>query len=140
MQSKCSHKSAAAAYASERIALIAGGEPHMRRFIQAGLERRGYFVEETEIDGAEARVASHPSPAFIVLDLDSRSADADTLRALSSVTNAPIIVLSSEIDGAKNPHLKIGAADHFVKPIGISEFLARCEAASHRQHEDVGQS
>jgi DNA-binding response OmpR family regulator len=129
--------------AREKTVLVVGDEPHTRIFIRSGLERHGYSVREAELQAGEngtsvASIAQQAQPDLIVLDLGpSGESGAEVLRTLSSSLYAPIIVLSSEHNGEPTAHLlKIGAADHLVKPVGIAELAARCGTALRRDRSD----
>jgi two-component system KDP operon response regulator KdpE len=53
-------------------------------------------------------------------------------------SNVPVIVLSTEAaEEQKVKLLKLGADDYIVKPFGIPELAARCEAALRRYHKSA---
>ena len=55
------------------------------------------------------------------------------LERIRSWSNIPVIVLSIHSDEHEKVRLlRLGADDYVVKPFGISELLARCEAALRR--------
>lgn len=141
MDSQCSQHSRTTAGGPGGSVVVAADAPHMRSFIRAGLERHGYSVHVTEVESAAARVAVRPQPGLIVLDLGQHGGGADVLQALCSSSNAPVIVLSDEIDEARKArYLEMGAADHLVKPIGIGELAARCKTASRTKLENLQES
>ena len=57
----------------------------------------------------------------------------EVLERIRSWSNIPVIVLSIHSDEHEKVRLlRLGADDYVVKPFGISELLARCEAALRR--------
>ena len=63
------------------------------------------------------------------------------LETIRSWSNVPVIVLSMASDEAlKVRLLKIGADDYVVKPFGIAELAARCEAALRRYRLSAGEN
>lgn len=120
--------------AVKTTALIVDDEPKIRRFLRAGFELHGYAVVEAA-NGAEAlRAAMFEAPDIMILDLALPDLTGDeVLSQLRSWSNMPVIVLSIESDEAEKVRLfKAGADDYVVKPFGIAELLARCEAALRR--------
>jgi two-component system, OmpR family, KDP operon response regulator KdpE len=76
-------------------------------------------------------------PDIIVLDIGLR--DMSGLEVLQSVrawSNVPIIVLSITLEQEQRVMLlKLGADDYVIKPFGIAELAARCEAGLRRYHK-----
>ena len=114
--------------------LVIDDEAPIRRFLRAGLELNGYTVLEAE-NGANGLRADIDKPDIIILDLNLPDLDgAEVLERIRSWSNVPIIVLSIESDEHEKVRiLRLGADDYVVKPFGISELLARIEAALRRQ-------
>jgi DNA-binding response OmpR family regulator len=112
--------------------LVIGPERHTKRFIRAGLECRGYSVEEADSIAGASSTSAATSPDLVVLDVGTGNAsERDVVQSLRGWPSASLIVLSSESgDGAH--FLKIGAADHLNKPFGIVELAERCSAALRR--------
>jgi len=79
--------------------------------------------------------ATVSKPDVIILDLNLPDLDgAEVLERVRSWSNVPIIILSIQADEQEKVRLlRLGADDYVVKPFGISELLARCEAALRRQ-------
>jgi two-component system KDP operon response regulator KdpE len=112
--------------------LVIGGEPHMRRFIRAGLERHDYSIHETANGATFAGVSQEIQPDIIVLDLDApTSSGADVREVQRSWSDVPIIVLAAQSDDEQKARLiELGVAEYMIKPIGVADLAARCEAAS----------
>jgi two-component system, OmpR family, KDP operon response regulator KdpE len=62
----------------------------------------------------------------------------EVLESVRAWSNVPIIVLSIEsAEEQKVMLLKLGADDYIVKPFGIAELAARCEAALRRYRKSA---
>jgi two-component system, OmpR family, KDP operon response regulator KdpE len=124
---------------SANSVLVIDDEPQIRRFVAAGLELHGYLVKEVETGAAGLSAAAHMQPDVIVLDLGLPDMSGiEVLESVRAWSNVPIIVLS--IDSAEEQKvmlLKLGADDYIVKPFGIAELAARCEAALRRYHKSA---
>ena len=114
--------------------LVVDDEAQIRRFLRAGLELHGFTVLEAEDATVGLRAATFNKPDLIILDLNLPDLEgADVLERIRSWSNVPIIVLSIQADEQEKVRLlKLGADDYVVKPFGIAELLARCEAALRR--------
>jgi CheY-like chemotaxis protein len=130
-ESETSERGSRARRMPAKTVLVIGGDWHMRRFVRAGLERYGYSIEEAENEAAAKGVASGIKPDLVVLDIEAPPAGwADVLESLRAWSKAPVIVLSTHAHEGHKGHLhEIGVAACLVKPIGITELAARCEAA-----------
>jgi two-component system, OmpR family, KDP operon response regulator KdpE len=120
--------------------VVIDDEPQIRRFIKAGLELHGYSVRvaanaSTGLEAAQSR------PDLIILDLGLPDMSGlEVLNTVRSWSNVPVIVLSVQVEEEQKVHLlRSGADDYVVKPFGIAELAARCEAALRRCHKAVGQ-
>jgi two-component system, OmpR family, KDP operon response regulator KdpE len=115
--------------------LVIDDEAQIRRFLRAGFELHGYTVIEAEDATAGLKAAIVHKPDVIVLDLKLPDAEgSEVLERIRAWLNVPVIVLSIHADeNEKVRLLRLGADDYVVKPFGISELLARCEAALRRQ-------
>jgi two-component system, OmpR family, KDP operon response regulator KdpE len=122
---------------SVNLVLVIDDEPQIRRFVCAGLELHGYSVRAAQTAAEGVSAAAHVRPDLIVLDLglpDMRGSV--VLESVRAWSNVPVIVLSIEADEEqKVALLKLGADDYVVKPFGIAELAARCEAALRRYHK-----
>jgi two-component system, OmpR family, KDP operon response regulator KdpE len=103
------------------------------------LQLDGYSVRvavnaSTGLDAAQSR------PDLIILDLGLPDMSAvEVLNTIQSRSNVPIIVLSIQVNEEQKVELlRSGADDYVVKPFGIAELAARCEAALRRYHKAVG--
>ena len=103
----------------------------------AGLEFYGYSVREAATGAAALSGTTRVKPELIVLDLGLPDmSGSQVLETVRSWSNVPIIVMSVHSDEAQIVRtLKLGADDYLIKPFGIAELAARCEAALRRYKE-----
>jgi two-component system, OmpR family, KDP operon response regulator KdpE len=115
--------------------LVIDDEAQIRRFLRAGFELHGFTVLEAENASAGLEAATFNKPDLIILDLNLPDLEgSEVLERVRSWSNVPIIILSIHADEQEKVRLlKLGADDYVVKPFGISELLARSEAALRRQ-------
>src|ERR1700744_5479973 len=116
------------------VVLLIDDEPKIRRFLRAGFELHGFSVIEAESAADGLKAATLNMPDLILLDLALPDLHgADVLERIRSWSNVPIIVLSAvSSESEKVRLLQAGADDYVVKPFGMSELLARSEAALRR--------
>jgi two-component system KDP operon response regulator KdpE len=78
-------------------------------------------------------------PDLIILDLGLPDmSGVEVLHTIRSWSNIPVIVLSIQVGEEQKVHLlRSGADDYMIKPFGIAELAARCEAALRRHHKAV---
>jgi two-component system KDP operon response regulator KdpE len=114
--------------------LVIDDEAQIRRFLRAGFELHGFTVLEAENAAAGLRTAIMSPADLIILDLNLPDLEgSEVLERIRSWSNVPIIVLSIHADEHEKVRLlKLGADDYVVKPFGISELLARGDAALRR--------
>jgi len=114
--------------------LVIDDEAQIRRFLRAGFELHGFSVLEAENATAGLRAATMNTPDLVILDLNLPDLEgSEVLERIRSWSNMPVIVLSIQSDEREKVRLlKLGADDYVVKPFGISELLARSEAALRR--------
>ena len=119
--------------------LVIDDEPQIRRFVSAGLELYGYSVSDAQDGSAGLNAVAHIRPDLIILDLGLPDMNGvEVLTTIRSWSNVPVIVLSIEVDEEQKVHLlRSGADDYMIKPFGIAELAARCEAALRRYHKAV---
>jgi two-component system KDP operon response regulator KdpE len=124
---------------SPNSVLVIDDEPQIRRFVSAGLELHGFSVKEAGTGAAGLNTAAHMQPDVIVLDLGLPDMSGiEVLESVRAWSNVPVIVLSIEAaEEQKVMLLKLGADDYIVKPFGIAELAARCEAALRRYHKSA---
>jgi two-component system, OmpR family, KDP operon response regulator KdpE len=124
--------------AANRI-LIIDDEPQIRRFVKAGLELHGYWVSEVENGTAGINAVAHSRPDLIILDLGLPDmSGVEIVNTIRSWSNVPVIVLSVQVEEEQKVRLlRSGADDYVIKPFGIAELAARCEAALRRYHKAV---
>jgi two-component system, OmpR family, KDP operon response regulator KdpE len=116
--------------------LVIDDEPQIRRFVATGLELHGFSVKKEGTGAAGLATAARMHPDVIVLDLGLPDmSGVEVLDSLRAWSNVPVIVLSIEAaEEQKVMLLTRGADDYVVKPFGIAELSARCEAALRRCH------
>jgi two-component system, OmpR family, KDP operon response regulator KdpE len=114
--------------------LVIDDEAQIRRFLRAGFELHGFAVLEAENATVGLKAATFNAPDLIILDLNLPDLEgSEVLERIRSWSNVPIIVLSIHADEQEKVRLlRLGADDYVVKPFGIAELLARCEAALRR--------
>jgi two-component system KDP operon response regulator KdpE len=114
--------------------LVIDDEAQIRRFLRAGFELHGFAVLEAESATVGLKAATFNTPDLIILDLNLPDLEgSEVLERIRSWSNVPIIVLSIHADEQEKVRLlRLGADDYVVKPFGIAELLARCEAALRR--------
>jgi two-component system, OmpR family, KDP operon response regulator KdpE len=119
--------------------LVIDDEPQIRRFISAGLKLYGYRVREAENGSAGLNAAAHFQPNLIILDLALPDMSGiEVLETVRSWSNVPVIALSIQADEERKVQLlRSGADDYMIKPVGIAELAARCEAALRRDNKTV---
>jgi len=114
--------------------LVIDDEAQIRRFLRAGFELHGFLFIEAENAAAGLKAATMEKPDLIILDLNLPDLEgSDVLARIRSWSSVPIIVLSIQADEQEKVRLlRLGADDYVVKPFGISELLARSDAALRR--------
>ena len=114
--------------------LVIDDEAQIRRILRAEFELHGFSVIEAENAAAGLRAATMNAPDLIVLDLTCPTSKVP--RCLSGSVRgrtSRLSCLSIQSDEREKVRLlKLGADDYVVKPFGISELLARSEAALRR--------
>jgi two-component system, OmpR family, KDP operon response regulator KdpE len=114
--------------------LVIDDEAQIRRFLRAGFELHGFSVIEAENATAGLKAATMSAVDLIILDLNLPDLEgSEVLERIRSWSNIPVIVLSIHTDEHEKVRLlRLGADDYVVKPFGISELLARSDAALRR--------
>jgi len=105
--------------------------------VSAGLKSYGYSVCQLENDSTGLDAMFRVRPDLIILDPDLlEMSGIELLQTIRSLSNVPVIVLSIQAEEDQKVHLlRSGADDYMVKPFGIAELAARCEAALRRYHK-----
>jgi two-component system, OmpR family, KDP operon response regulator KdpE len=124
---------------ADNTILVIDDEPQIRRFVRAGLELHGYSVRLAVNGSTGLNAVAQGRPDLVILDLHLPDMSGDqVLTTIRSSSNVPIIVLSIQADEEQKVHLlRSGADDYLVKPFGIAELAARCEAALRRYHKAI---
>jgi two-component system, OmpR family, KDP operon response regulator KdpE len=120
--------------------LVIDCEQETRRFASAGLKFYGYSVCQTKNGSAGLIAVAHIRPDLVILDADLLDMSGiGVLQTIRSRSNVPVIVLSIQTTEDHKVHfLRSGADDYVIKPFGIAELAARCEAVLRRYHTAVG--
>jgi two-component system, OmpR family, KDP operon response regulator KdpE len=127
---------------SANSVLVIDDEPQIRRLVSTGLELHGFAVKAADSGAVGLSTAAQMQPDVIILDLGLPDMSGiEVLESVRAWSNVPVIVLSINSDVEhKVLLLKIGADDYVVKPFGIAELAARCEAALRRYHKSADKS
>lgn len=114
--------------------LLIEADADCRNFLRAEFALHGFAVIEADSGMLGLKIASFRPQELVVLALDLPDLDgADVLERIRSWSDVPVIVLSAVADEHEKVRLlKLGADDYVVKPFGISELLARSDAALRR--------
>lgn len=121
--------------------LIVEDDPSMLRMLEASLEQAGYRVLPEKTATAALEVARRELPDLIVLDLllpdQNGLAVCRTLRGAEETRGIPIIMVTSlDKTSDKVSGLDQGADDYMVKPVDVTELLARIRALLRRHHRE----
>ena len=120
----------------EKHILVVDDDAAMRELVGAFLTERDFRVSSAA-DGQEmARVLERDRVDMIILDVKLGQDDGFALlRSLPAETRAPVIVVTGhareEADAVVG--LELGADDYMIKPVGLSELLARIRAVLRRE-------
>jgi two-component system, OmpR family, KDP operon response regulator KdpE len=119
---------------SDNVVLLIDDDQRIRRFIRVGLQMSGYTVLEAENGIEGLKYAKSNKPDLVILDIVLPDIHGrEVLGALRSSSSTPVIILSVvSNDEEKVQFLEAGADDYVVKPFGMPELVARCEAALRR--------
>ena len=122
--------------------LLIEDESKIRRFLRAGFELQGYAVIEAENAADGLKAATFSAPDLIILDLNLPDLHgSEVLERIRSWSNVPVIILSIvSSEDEKVRLLQAGADDYVVKPFGMAELLARCEAALRRYFKSANEN
>jgi two-component system KDP operon response regulator KdpE len=119
--------------------LIVDDDALIRRFLRAGFELHGYTVLEAKDARGGLKAARSNAIDLIILDLELPDLEgSEVLERIRSWSNIPVIIHSIRADeGEKVRMFNLGADDYVVKPCGISELLARSDAALRPQQRSI---
>src|SRR5260221_770546 len=117
--------------------LVVDDEAQIRQFVRAGMELGGYRVTEAA-NGNDAlrEITLHPID-LVILDLALPDIDgSELLERIRGWSGVPVIILSVRAgETEKVKLLELGADDYVVKPVFMSELLARAKVVLRRQTE-----
>jgi len=124
----------------ERI-LIVEDDLSTLRMLAASVEQAGYRVIAEQTAAAALDLARREHPDLIVLDLllpdESGLAVCRSLRALGETRSIPILMVTSlDKPSDKVSGLDQGADDYMVKPVDVTELLARIRALLRRSQRE----
>ena len=119
--------------------LVIDCEQQTRRFVSIGLKFYGYSVCPAKNGSVGLTALAHIRPDLVILDPDLLDMSGiGVLQTIRSRSNVPIIVLSIHAEEDHKVHfLRRGADDYVIKPFGMAELAARCEAVLRRYHKAV---
>ena len=126
----------------ERI-LIVEDDLSTLRMLAASVEQAGYGVLAEQTAASALALARKEHPDLIVLDLllpdESGLAVCRSLRELGETCAIPILMVTSlDKPSDKVSGLDQGADDYMVKPVDITEMLARIRALLRRRRSAAG--
>ena len=119
---------------NDRRILVVDDESQITLSIQLSFTLSGYEVRSAVDGEAALEVFRRWNPELIITDLVMpRMGGIDLCRAIRSVSDIPIIILSvKDQEFAKVEALECGADDYLIKPFGMNELLARVRVALRR--------
>lgn len=111
--------------------LIVDDEPHIRRLIQAALNRADYLTIEAESARQAMDRLQHERPEIVLLDLGLPDRDGLELVPLvkQHADTTLIVVSARDATEEKVTALDLGADDYLTKPFDTDELLARVRVA-----------
>lgn len=117
--------------------LVIDDEPQIRRLISVGLEPHGYRVCGAESGLAGLAALADFGADLVILDLALPDMSGiEVLETLRSWSDVPVVVLSIQANEEQKVRLlRSGTDDYMIKPFGIAELAARCDAALRRYHK-----
>jgi two-component system, OmpR family, KDP operon response regulator KdpE len=118
----------------DALVLLVAADTHILHQIRDLLKERGARVVEATDGVGGIGLTESEQPDLIVLDAAISDLRCDVaVREMRSCSNAPILVLSSQVPEVETVRLlDAGADDHLVKPFGSMEMLARIRAHLRR--------
>jgi two-component system, OmpR family, KDP operon response regulator KdpE len=122
-----------------KTVLVIDNEPQIARLISAGLEPYGYRVREARNGLVGLTAVADFGADLVILDLILPDMSGiEFLETLRSWSDVPVVVLSIQADEEQKVRLlRSGADDSIVKPFGIAQLAARCDAALRRYHKAI---
>lgn len=111
--------------------LIVDDEPHIRRLIQAALNRADYLTIEAESARQAMDRLQHERPEVVLLDLGLPDRDGlELVPLVKQHADTTLIVISArDATEEKVAALDLGADDYLTKPFDTDELLARVRVA-----------
>lgn len=117
-----------------KTVLVVEDDSFTRRFIRNGLEEAGYLVLEASAGHRSLDILQQYPIDAIILDLYLPDGDGlDFLRFAREYSNAPVLIVSGETcENTRIQGFELGADDYIIKPILMTELLARLNAHIRR--------
>src|SRR5580704_19709750 len=115
--------------------LVIDDEAQIRLFVRAGMELGGYRVSEAANGRDALREMTRHLVNLVILDLALPDIDgSEVLERIRAWSSVPVIILSVRAGETEKVRLlELGADDYVVKPLFMSELLARAKVALRRQ-------
>lgn len=116
------------------LVILADAEGGVVRIVQGELQEQGFRVQIADSGDDALRLVDELRPAILVLGLRLVGVSGlDVMRRVHARQNVPVILLSSDEDGAQKVRaLDMGADDFVVKPFSPEELSARVRAVLRR--------
>ncbi|MXG90202.1 response regulator transcription factor [Nocardioides flavescens] len=113
--------------------LVVEDDDSVAAALRAVLERHGHSV--TRASRGDDALRRHRDADTVLLDLGLADGDGfDVLQALRQISTVPVVIVSARGDERSVVRgLHLGADDFLVKPIRMSELLARLEVVTRRR-------
>ncbi len=124
---------------------MVGFGPATREFIDRGLKRRGFCVEEAATNAQAADKILRYTPDLIVLNLGAPALPGfklyQRLRSCSETAELPVLAVSAEgTEPDRALALEAGTADFLVQPFDSTERVARVRALLRRRDPASGRN
>jgi two-component system KDP operon response regulator KdpE len=117
-----------------RLVLAVDDHPSILRFVQTGLEIRGFEVM-TAASGKEAvTLVRSANPDVVLLDIMMPDTDGlEVLKQIRSMSDVPVIAFSAYHEARKDA-LRLGADDFVPKPFNTDDMVARIRPLLGTKH------
>ena len=120
----------------QETVLVVEDDPTLRLGLQKALRSAGFAVEvaKTGPEGLEAALSSLPDLVLLDVMLPGKNGFEICAELREKSADLPILMVTAKGEEEdKVRGLRLGADDYIVKPFGVSELLARVDAALRRR-------